>query len=152
MTVFSGDPNSTDPPTIEEFEFAPPLLVGIAGLAGTPITDQAELQLSAGNVSTWGVEFSFSAYAHLGTAYEQMYNTYFAPLHDGEGEIHLSSAFGFFTIPWTQIEVLEPSVLEVASVQLTITGTLAVPTPGSGWLLLVGIGLGVGGRFWRRLV
>lgn len=135
------DPDSP-PPTIIDKPFTPPLLISFANEEGNTVGNYAHPL--AGAETTWQAEFNVAFY-------ESLQLKFYGHLLDGMGELRLTSANHFITVPGTQLEILEPSVLHVAGAQIVITGTLAaVPTPGSGAMLLAGSGLIGAVRHWRR--
>lgn len=146
LTTYSGGGfmlgDDPPPPTITEKPFSPPLSARFLDDEGKGAGNYA---LSVdGAEDTWQADFG-------GPYFELIRDMYFSHLLDGTGVIELASENSFITLPWTRLDILEPSALHVTGAQIILTGTLAaVPTPGSGTHLLAGIGLYVVRQFRRQ--
>lgn len=139
---FDPDP---PPPTIVDKPFTPPLSVRFLGDEGATIGNRA-IPVE-GVESTWQAEFDVALYESI----ESLQLKFYGHLLDGKGVVELASENHFITAGGTYLEILEPSVLRVNGAQIVITGTLAaVPTPGSGTLLVLGGGLLAVVRLWRN--
>lgn len=110
------------PDNTRETSFAPPLGVALPKQSGVYPSSWTEAVPNA-----WRTEF--------GAPYSTLIAGYFDHLLDGQGEIMLYSSDAFVTIGFDELEVVEPSQIEITEAAITIIGTPA-PEPASSALLL----------------
>lgn len=110
------------PDNTRETSFAPPLGVALPKQSGVYTSSWTEAAPNA-----WRTAF--------GAPYSTLIAGYFDHLLDGQGEIMLYSSDAFVTIGFDELEIVEPSQIEITEAAITIIGTPA-PEPASSALLL----------------
>jgi hypothetical protein len=110
------------PDNTRETSFAPPLGVALPKQSGVYPSSWTQAAPNA-----WRTEF--------GAPHSTYIAGYFDHLLDGQGEIMLYSSDAFVTTGFDELEIVEPSQIEITEAAITIIGTPA-PEPASSALML----------------